>query len=313
MIRLGTFAPIFFLANLSLAHAHSASVSVAGCFGDFTFTSPPESIVSLDPQATAIISALGLADRLVAVAPTDGAPPQLAEARKDRLVILTEQDRKSREAILALEPDLLIASDPALFTPQALGEGASWQKEDDVGVYISDASCPAFYGEVGPQTFEPLLKDIKILGDIFHIKEAATKLMRDSLKRLKAVQKAAAGQGRKAVLLAGSKGNELTLREPCCNGAKIMFELVGLEAVQDRLSNGWDALAKTDPEVIILTEEANASAQEKRAALLADPEMAQLAAVRKGQIILLHQSDLSLGLGFVEGAENLNRQLSTLE
>nr|WP_321445769.1 ABC transporter substrate-binding protein [uncultured Cohaesibacter sp.] len=313
MIKQGILAPLCFIASLTLAHAHSAPVAVAGCFGNYTFTSPPERVVSLDPQATEIMKALGLADRVVGLAPAERASDEPFDTQFDQAVHLTAQDRKSRQSILALEPDLLIASDPGLFGPDALGNGASWQNEEDIGVYISNAACPAFYGDAGPQSFEPLLKDIQILGDVFHIKAKAAKLLLDTLVRLKAVQKSAAGEGRKAVLLSGNKSDAAALDSHCCNGAGILFDLVGLEVTQDALRSGWDALAKTNPQVIILKDEPNETAQAKRAALLADPEMSELTAVRKKHFIVLQPRHLNLGLGFVEGAETLNSQLSTME
>ena len=75
-----------------------------------------------------------------------------------------------REAVLALEPDFLIGSKPEAFADTKLGAGADWQEEQDVGVYLLDGSCQAFHEDGQPKSFEPLLKDIQILGDIFHIK-----------------------------------------------------------------------------------------------------------------------------------------------
>ena len=261
MYKFGILAPLFFLASLTLAQAHSEPRTVAGCFGDYTYYVPPERVISLDQQATDLMIALELEDHLVGTAHGDPIEAPLGQAVSKTVPILSE-GYPGRKAVLALEPDFLIGSKPEAFDSAKLGAGADWQEEQDVGVYLLDGSCQTFHEDGQPKSFEPLLKDIQILGDIFHIKGRAAALLRDSLMRLKAVQKAAAGEGRTAFVFSGD--HQAPQSNACCNGIGVMLDLVGLKSIDIAHPVEWAAVAAADPDVIILVDEASFRAEAKR-------------------------------------------------
>ena len=310
MYKFGILAPLFFLASLTLAHAHSEPRTVAGCFGDYTYYVPPERVISLDQQATDLMVALELEDHLVGTAHGDPIEAPLGQAVSETVPILSE-GYPDREAVLALEPDFLISSKPEAFDSAKLGAGADWQEEQDVGVYLLDGSCQAFHEDGQPKTFEPLLKDIQILGDIFHIKGRAAALLRDSLMRLKAVQKAAAGEGRTAFVFSGD--HQAPQSNACCNGVGVMLDLVGLKSIDIAHPVEWAAVAAADPDVIILVDEASFRAEAKRTYLQNDAALSKLKAVQDNRIVTLTALQMSLGLRFVGGAEQLNAQLLSLQ
>ena len=310
MYKSGMCAPLFFLASLTLAHAHSEPQTVAGCFGDYTYYVPPERVVSLDQQATDLMVALELEDHLVGTAHGDPIEMPLSQTMPEMVPNLSE-GYPGREAVLALEPDFLIGSKPEAFADTKLGAGADWQDEQDVGVYLLDGSCQTFHEDGQPKSFEPLLKDIQILGDIFHIKGRAAALLRDSLMRLKAVQKAAAGEGRTAFVFSGDP--QAPQSNACCNGIGVMLDLVGLKSIDIAHPIEWDAVAAADPDVIILVDEAPLRAEAKRAYLQQDAALSKLKAVQDNRIVILTALQMSLGLRFVSGAEQLNTQLLSLQ
>ncbi|WP_321342218.1 ABC transporter substrate-binding protein [uncultured Cohaesibacter sp.] len=310
MYKFGILAPLFFLASLTLAHAHSEPRTVAGCFGDYTYYVPPERVISLDQQATDLMIALELEDHLVGTAHGDPIEMPLGQAVSETVPILSE-GYPGRKAVLALEPDFLIGSKLEAFADTQLGAGADWQDEQDVGVYLLDGSCQAFHEDGQPKSFEPLLKDIQILGDIFHIKGRAAALLRDSLMRLKAVQKAAAGEGRTAFVFSGDP--QAPQSNACCNGIGVMLDLVGLKSIDIAEPIEWAAVAAADPDVIILVDEASFRAEAKRAYLQKDAVLSKLKAVQDNRIVALTALQMSLGLRFVGGAERLNAQLLSLQ
>ena len=73
-----------------------------------TIAGPPQRIVSLIPSNTETLFALGLGDRVVGVTKYDTYPPEAQE--KDQIGGTTVRSI-SIEAILALEPDLVVAND----------------------------------------------------------------------------------------------------------------------------------------------------------------------------------------------------------
>ena len=68
--------------------------------------------------------------------------------------------------------------------------------------------------------------------------------------RLKAVQKAAAGEGRTRLRLfpAIPRPPQSTA---CCNGVGVMLDLVGLKSIDTAHPIEWNAGAAADPDVII--------------------------------------------------------------
>jgi iron complex transport system substrate-binding protein len=102
VVWLGAHAP-------SLAQAPTGAVVVRDDRGtEHRFATPPTRIVSLLPSLTEAVAALGAADRLVGVDRYSNWPPQV-----QRLPQLGGLDETPLEAVLALQPDLVLASSSA--------------------------------------------------------------------------------------------------------------------------------------------------------------------------------------------------------
>jgi iron complex transport system substrate-binding protein len=134
----------------------------------FSLAQPPRRIVSLAPNATEILYALGLGERIVAVTQFSDYPP--AAGSKPQV---GSYDRPSIEKIVACKPDLVI-----------FGFGSSKELAKTLGRF----KIPAF--AINPQSMEEILQTITRIGDLCGVSSRADKLTAELHQR---IQKAQAG------------------------------------------------------------------------------------------------------------------------
>ncbi|HJQ69813.1 MAG TPA: cobalamin-binding protein [Blastocatellia bacterium] len=141
--------------------------------------SDPQRIISLAPSVTETLFALGLADRVVGVTSYCDYPPEAAS--KERV---GDTMRPSLEKIIALKPDLVIAS-----TASQLEQFV--QRLDDLGVpiYVSN-----------PRLLDDVLSSTERIGEITGVKQRSLELSRALRDRIEAIQRRVAALEKPKVL-----------------------------------------------------------------------------------------------------------------
>ena len=248
---------------------------------------PPRRIVTLAPNATDTIAALGLGDRLVGVSDFCEPPPEAKEVR--RIGGLLTPDL---EAIRALKPDLLVGStsgnDPGLAAQaEALG----------LPLFILNAENVA-----------QVLDGIADLGAAIGEPARAQALLDDLRARLDAVAKRVAGRPRPRVLYI-VWGDPLVVP-----GAKAFLTDAIRRAGGDSVTDDAPAAHPTysieaaiarSPEVI-LTSEYNRADVEK---LRRDAAWQSVPAVASGRVYVVGDELVRPGPGVVAGIEEMARRL----
>ena len=140
---------------------------------------PPRRIVSLAPEVTETLFALGLGDRVVGVTQYCNYPPQVA-----RLPKIGGFTNPSMERILSLRPDLVVGSRG---NPRQV-----WQA-------LERARVPAF--AIDPATVAQVLTAISQLGALTWRQAQAAALVSSLQRQLQAVDRAVAGLPRRPRLL----------------------------------------------------------------------------------------------------------------
>lgn len=125
----------------------------------------PKRIISLAPSVTETLFALGLADRIVGVTSYCDYPPEAAQ--KERV---GDTMRPSIEKIVALKPDLVIAS-----TASQLEQFVRRLDELGVPIYVSN-----------PRSFDDVLASIERIGEITGTNARAVELTRTLRARIAA-------------------------------------------------------------------------------------------------------------------------------
>lgn len=200
----------------------------------------PQRIVSLAPSNTEIVCALGACDRLVGVPEfRDGYPPDVLDtiAELPNVVSFGPVDR---EAIVATEPDLILAAGNEL-TPS-----------DDIAA-LSDLGYPVL--TLYPESVDEVFADIGLVGVAIGAAEEADALVADGRQRVEAVVETVAAEPSPRTFYEVSvfEGQIYTAGEDSFLAS--LITLAGGDPVEgDALSTAIDleTLVAADPELILL-------------------------------------------------------------
>ncbi len=232
----------------------------------------PERLVSLAPNITEIIFALGVGDRLVGVTEYCNYPPQAKKIKSIGGFI-----DPNLELILTLKPDLIIGTADGNYR---------WmiQRMEKVGlkVYI-----------INPSNFSQLFSTIRDMGSLLGVKEAGARLA-DSLKRrmdrIAASVKENIGSSKPTVFLQishqplvtasdGTMVNTLIEKAGGINIAK------GLDVRYPQFS--IEEVLRRNPDIILVM--GNNNEQQKNLAVKKWEEYKEINAVKNGQIFMIDQ------------------------
>lgn len=248
-----------------------------------------ERIVSLAPNLTEILFALGLESRLVGVTDFCDYPPAARSKPSVGQVI-----SPSLEKIVALKPDLV------------LGTTAGNRRET---VAALERFGITLYG-LNPRSVEDVLRSIRSLADLFGVPEAGARLEAELHGRLQVVAARAGARPRVLFVL---------WLEPLISVGRQTFihdalERSGADSVTAGRMEDWPRLnleevLRQDPDYLILP---HSPAVERRLeALRADPVWSRLRALRENRVIVLDEAVLRPGPRIVDAIEQLARALSS--
>jgi len=294
--------------------AAAQETTIQSCGQTYTYETAPERAVTLNQQATEVMLALGLADRMVGTAyMDDDILPQWRDAY-DAIPILAEK-YPAREVVITHDPDFLFAGFSSAFSEDNLGAQQEWH-DLGIGTYLVDASCDLANPKDVPLTTAPILTDIRIIGDIFGVEDRAAALITDLEARFDAAQVDHVGRGRRAFIF--DSGDATPYSIGCCGGPGLLIETVGLENIADDVEGrwvdlSWERVVTENPDLIVLIEADWSSAADKRAYMEADPVLSQLDAVKNGRFVTVPFSQTVLGMQFADGLDNLSAQLADLD
>ena len=301
--------PLSFVA----AAAHADPVTVQSCGVDYTFDTAPTRAITLNQQATEVMLALGLEGSMVGTAYIDDQIPAEWKQAYDAVPVLAEK-YPAAEVVLANEPDFLFAGFGSAFSEDNLGSAQKWH-DLEIGTYLVDASCKEAHPKNVPLTIEPILTDIKKIGQIFGVEDRAERLITETQARIDAVQTNPAGNGRTAFIY--DSGDETPYSIGCCGGPALVAKTAGLKSISVDVEGtwvdlAWERVVEANPDVILLIEADWSTAADKRAYMENDPVLSELTAVKEGRFVTVPFSETLLGMRFADGVENLNAQLADL-
>ena len=130
-----------------------------------TMGEAPERIISLSPNNTEILFALGLAERVVAVSDFSDYPPEAKEKP-----VIGVYPAPNMEQLINLSPDLILAAEI---------------QTEDVILQLEERGFTVFV--LAPQTLDEVLEAITLVGEITGVEEEASGLVAEMQDRIKAV------------------------------------------------------------------------------------------------------------------------------
>lgn len=141
--------------------------NVEGEVVSVTFERAPERIVSTQLSITELLLELGLKDKIVGIMDNDNPVDAELQAELDDLTSLGYKSNISKEVILAADPDIVMGKATLMFTDKAIGTVEDYL-DLGINVYTQLASV-----DVIDQSLDNILEDIRTIGKIFDVQEAA--------------------------------------------------------------------------------------------------------------------------------------------
>jgi len=195
-------------------------VSVENCDRTLTFDSAPESVVSLWQAPTEILLALGLQDRITAMAGNYAEfPDSLAEQATDIPEIGTSMSWPSKEVLLSQDPDLVIGQSLEGYAFDTSQGYASVEQIEQTGaqVYGSGLCSTA---DTATMTIDTPASIITDLGRIFDVNDRAAELVAELNSQKQAVIDAVADEPDvKVAFYNGGEGPLIVLNEEIYDSA----------------------------------------------------------------------------------------------
>lgn len=278
------------------AETPAASATIDDCGIAVTaMAEPAERIVAIKSTAAELVVALGLGDALVSTAFLDG---PLAGADGEALAAPTIEGMPSREAVLDLDPDAVVAGWESAFAPEAVGDREQLQQLG-VQTWVSPAAC--WSTDVPALTWDALLGEFEQAGAALGVADAGASLaaaQRDALSTIAPVD----GELR---ALWYSSGEDAPYVGAGSGAPQLVLDAAGLTNVASDIDEtwttmSWEAMAASDPDVIVLVDAPWHTAASKIDRLRANPATAQLPAVAQERFVIVPFPIAEAGVGTVD-------------
>lgn len=294
-----------------LTEAASYPVTIDNCGFDVTVAAPPERIVTIKSTSTELVLALGLGDRLVGTAFSDGELPAGLTLPAHNPPVLSDKAPGS-EAVLAVEPDFILAGWESNLTSENAGDRgdlATW----GISTYVAPPACQAPEYQPNPLTFEDIFSFILEAGALLGVPETAEALVADQVQALQGIDPVTSHP----TAVWYSSGSETPFVGGGIGAPQLLMDTAGLVNINAGVNEtwasvAWEAIADEDPDLIVLVDSAWNSAEHKISVLESMPVTAAMTAVKNGNYLIVDFPASEAGIRSVEAAASLAEQAKAL-
>ncbi|MFE5893528.1 ABC transporter substrate-binding protein [Streptomyces sp. NPDC056462] len=285
----------------SSTDAKSTAVTLTNCGRKVTFDKVPERVVTNDVGITELMFALGLEDRMAGFAMPDDKGDLSSVPWEDGYdkVKWLSKDQLTKENVVDARADLVFAGwnygfrEDGGFTPNAL-------KKLGIPSYVLTESCHNGRTETARGIMPPLealYADLTNLGKLFGVEKRAATLIADFKKQIAGVRAKAPGAADRPKVFLYDSGQD----QPFTSGRyaapeQIISEAGGVNVMHDLEDSwttvGWETVVERDPDVIVICDYGNVSAEQKKKFLLSYAPLRNVSAVKHKRIFVLDYVDL---------------------
>ncbi|SDC41075.1 ABC transporter substrate-binding protein [Actinokineospora iranica] len=296
-----------------------AEATVTNCGAQVTYP-VPQRPVAYDVSGVEKMFSLGLADRMRGYVMNSLGDPSIAGspwkddyAKVERL----GTKRVTREILVDAKADWVIAGWNSGFSEE---RGITPTLLEQVGIrsYLHTETCwdyPKSQADVTPM--EALYTDLTNLGQIFGVQKRAEELVAELRGRMDTVRAGAPKDKPPVRVFVYDSGTDQAFTAGRHAAPNDVIAAAGGANVFATLEDGWgavgwEAVVKTEPEVIIVVDYADQPAADKIAFLKAHPALASSPAVRDNRFHVISYGDMVSGPRNVQGAESLAAYLRSI-
>jgi iron complex transport system substrate-binding protein len=288
--------------------AFAFPVTVQSCDRQVTFDTAPTRAIANDVNLIEMMLALGLADRMVGYTGVSGWKTLDAELREG-IAELPELSAKypTREVLLGAEPDFFFAG---WNYGMKVGGEVTPETLEPFGIktYELTESCI----HIGPRpkiSMQDMYVDLLNLGRIFGVEDRAKALVAGYEARLAAVT-ATVDPAQPLRVFVYDSGEETAFTAGRYAIPTAMIEAAGGRNIMDDLDKSWATVAwepvvERNPQVIIIVNYGEVTANQKIAFLEQNPAFAGIDAVRNRRYVVLEYVEATPGPRNIAAVEKL--------
>ena len=297
------------LAAISMASTAIAQTTVQSCDRSVTFDAPPQAAISNDVNLTEMMLVLGLADRMVGYTGISGWKT-LDEEMTMGVQELAELSVKypSKEVLIGADADFFFAGwnygmkVGGEVTPETL-------KPFGIQVYELTESC-IHVGEKDAASMEDMYNDLRNLGAIFDVSERAEGLIENYQAKLAVFLDAQPTLETAPRVFVYDSGEDVPFTAGRYAMLNALIEAAGGTNIMNDFEKswatvGWEAVVERNPDMIVIVNYGDVTADQKREFMMSNPAFADIDAVRNDRFVVLEYVEATPGPRNIEAVKTL--------
>ena len=298
-----TSAAFGLLANIAAAEA-----TVQSCDRTVDFDAPPERAISNDINLTEMMLVLGLAHRMVGYTGISGWKT-LDEEMRAGVEELPELSAKypSKEVIVGADADFFFAG--WNYGMKVGGEVTPETLEPfGVQVYELTESCTHIMAK-DKASIEDMYNDLTNLGDIFDVEDRAAELVEGYRAELAAFTEGLeTGEPLRVFVYDSGEDTPFTAGRYAMPTA--LIEAAGGVNIMDDFEKSWatvtwEEVVERNPEVVMIVNYGDVTAEQKREFMMSNPAFADLDAVKNDRFVTLEYVETTPGPRNIQAIKTL--------
>ncbi|MEM7472144.1 MAG: ABC transporter substrate-binding protein [Pseudomonadota bacterium] len=282
-----------------MASAAVAQTTVQSCNRAVTFDTPPTAAISNDVNLTEMMLVLGLADRMVGYTGISGWKTLDAEMTKG-VEALPELSAKypTKEVLIGADADFFFAG---WNYGMKVGGEVTPETLDPFGikVYELTESCIHIGGK-SAASMDDMYNDMLNLGAIFDVSDKAEALVAGYKAELDSFKSTLAPLETAPRVFVYDSGDDAPFTAGRYAMPNALIEAAGGTNIMDDFEKSWatvawEAVVERNPEVIVIVNYGEVTAEEKRAFMMSNPAFAEIDAVKNDRFVTLEYVEATPG------------------
>lgn len=286
-----------------------AETTVQSCDRDVSFDKVPTAAISNDVNLTEMMLVLGLADHMVGYTGISGWKTLDAEMREG-VKELPELSSKypTKEVLIGAEADFFFAGwnygmkVGGEVTPETLAPFG-------IDVYELTESC-IHISEKGKASMDDMYNDLLNLGEIFAVKDKASALVDGYKTELASFTDSLETADEPLRVFVYDSGEDTPFTAGLYAMPTALIEAAGGTNIMNDFEKSWgtvtwEAVVERNPEVIVIVNYGNVTAEEKRAFMMNNPAFADIDAVKNDRFVTLEYVEATPGPRNIKAVKKL--------
>ena len=282
-----------------LTNAATAQTTVQSCDRAVTFDAPPQAAISNDVNLTEMMLVLGLTDRMVGYTGISGWN-KLDAGMTAGVAELPELSSQypSKEVLIGADADFYFAGwnygmrVGGEVTPETLAPFG-------IDVYELTESC-IHIGEKEAASMDDMYTDLRNLGAIFNVADRAEALITGYEADLDAFLATQPDLSRPPRVFVYDSGEDVPFTAGRYAMPNALIEAAGGINIMNDFEKswatvGWEAVVERNPEIIVIVNYGEVTAEQKREFLMANPAFAQIDAIKNDSFVVLDYVEATPG------------------